>query len=521
MNRPESDMGKKPSPGYALLSVYDKTGLVEFARVLADAGYRLVSTGGTFAELQAAGLEVRQVSQVTGSPEILDGRVKTLHPAIHGGLLARRSEGGHLEQIAEQGITPVDVVVNNLYPFTDTVSVKGATLDDALENIDIGGPAMTRAAAKNFPDVIVVVDPADYERIGGMIASGGVPHAERRRLAAKAFQHVALYDTAISAYLRQDGQAEPEMPAELTVGLSLADIPRYGENPHQAGGVYSLPGESGGVANAGQLHGIGMSYLNYFDADSAWRIASGFPRHAVAIVKHANPCGLAVHEQQDEAYRRALAGDPVSAYGGIVGFNSVVTMPTVRAMRGVLFDVIVAPDYEPDAASTLKRRKRTRVLRVDAASHPQIEVRTISGGALVQTPDASADDPANWHVVSARRPTSREQADLEFAWQACRYVRSNAIVIAKDRSIAGMGAGQPNRVNSVEIAARAAGDQAVGAALASDAFFPFPDGVERAAEAGVTAIVQPGGSIRDDETTAAADRLGLAMAHTGVRHFLH
>ena len=260
MNRPESDMGKKPSPGYALLSVYDKTGLVEFARVLADVGYRLVSTGGTFAELQAAGLEVQQVSQVTGSPEILDGRVKTLHPAIHGGLLARRSEGGHMEQIAEHRITPVDVVVNNLYPFTDTVSVNGATLDDALENIDIGGPAMTRAAAKNFPDVIVVVDPADYERIGGMIASGGVPHAERRRLAAKAFQHVALYDTAISTYLRQDGQAVPEMPAELTVGLSLTDIPRYGENPHQTGGVYSLPGESGGVANAEQLLGIGMSY---------------------------------------------------------------------------------------------------------------------------------------------------------------------------------------------------------------------------------------------------------------------
>ena len=397
MNRPESEMGKKPSPGYALLSVYDKTGLVEFARVLADAGYRLVSTGGTFAELRAAGLEVQQVSQVTGSPEILDGRVKTLHPAIHGGLLARRSEDGHMEQIAEHRITPVDVVVNNLYPFTDTVSVNGATLDDALENIDIGGPAMTRAAAKNFPDVIVVVDPADYERIGGMIASGGVPFAERRQLAAKAFQHVALYDTAISMYLRQDGQAEPEMPAELTVGWSLADIPRYGENPHQAGGVYSLPGESGGVTNAEQLHGIGMSYLNYFDADSAWRIANGFPHHAVAIVKHANPCGLAVHEQQDEAYRRALAGDPVSAYGGIVGFNSVVTMPTVRAMRGILFDVIAAPDYEPDALEALKRRKRTRVLRVDAASDSQIEVRTISGGALVQTPDASADDPANWH----------------------------------------------------------------------------------------------------------------------------
>ena len=514
-------MNESPSPGYALLSVYDKTGLIEFARVLSNAGYRLISTGGTFADLSAAGLEVLQISEVTGSPEILDGRVKTLHPVIHGGMLARRSDGDHMEQIAEHHITPVDVVVNNLYPFTETVSRGGTTLDDALENIDIGGPAMTRAAAKNFPDVIVVVDPSDYERVGAQINSGGVPLDERRRLAAKAFQHVALYDTAISTYLRQHGQAGTDMPAELTVGWSLANIPRYGENPHQAGGVYALPGETGGVANADQLHGIDMSYLNYFDADSAWRIATGFQQHAVAIVKHANPCGLAVHEQQDEAFRRALAGDPVSAYGGIVGFNSVVTMPTVNAMKGVLFDVIVAPDYDPDALKALKRRKRTRVLRVDAAAATQIEARTISGGALVQTPDTAADDPATWKVVSARRPSESEQADLEFAWQACRYVRSNAILIAKDRSIVGMGAGQPNRVNSVALAAQAAGARASGAVLASDAFFPFADGIERAAEAGVTAIVQPGGSIRDDETTAAADRLGLAMVHTGVRHFLH
>ncbi len=514
-------MNERPNPGYALLSVYDKTELVEFARVLADVGYRLVSTGGTFSDLRAAGLEVLQVSEVTGSREILDGRVKTLHPAIHGGLLARRSESDHMEQITEHGITPVDIVVNNLYPFTETISGDEVTLEDALENIDIGGPAMTRAAAKNFPDVIIVVDPADYESVGKQITFGGVPLTERRRLAAKAFQHVALYDTAISTYLRQDGGSGVDMPAEFTVGWSLASIPRYGENPHQVGGIYSLPGESGGVANAEQLHGIGMSYLNYFDADSAWRIANGFPKHAVAIVKHANPCGLAVHEQQDVAFRLALAGDPISAYGGIVGFNSVVTTPTVNAMKGVLFDVIAAPDYELGALEALKRRKRTRVLRVNAASDSQVEVRTISGGALVQTPDTSVDDPAAWNVVSARKPTRSEQADLEFAWQACRFVRSNAILIAKDRSIAGMGAGQPNRVNSVALAAQAAGEQAIGAALASDAFFPFADGIERAAEAGVTAIVQPGGSIRDDETTEAADQLGLAMVHTGIRHFLH
>ena len=514
-------MNEAPTHGYALLSAYDRTGLFEFARVLSDAGYRLISTGGTLADLRAEGLEVIQVSEVTGSPEILDGRVKTLHPAIHGGLLARRSDGDHMEQIAEHRITPVDVVVNNLYPFTQTVSRDGVTLEDALENIDIGGPAMTRAAAKNFPDVIVVVDPSDYDSVGAQITSGGVPLDERRRLAAKAFQHVALYDTAISTYLRQDGRPEADMPAELTVGWSLANVPRYGENPHQTGGVYALPGETGGVANAEQLHGIDMSYLNYFDADSAWRIATGFPNDAVAIVKHANPCGLAVNEQQDEAFRRALAGDPVSAYGGIVGFNSIVTLATVTAMKGVLFDVIVAPDYEPDALEALKHRKRTRVLRVDAASVSQIEARTISGGALVQTPDTVTDDPATWKVVSARKPSECEQVDLEFAWQACRYVRSNAILIAKDRSIAGMGAGQPNRVNSVALAAQAAGDRASGAALASDAYFPFADGIERAAEAGVTAIAQPGGSIRDEETTAAADRLGLAMVHTGIRHFLH
>ncbi len=506
---------------YALLSVYDKTGIEQFGRTLADAGYRLISTGGTLETLRNAGLDVQQVAEVTGFPEILDGRVKTLHPAIHGGLLAKRSDPAHAEQLARRGISPIDVVANNLYPFTETVRRNNATLQNALENIDVGGPAMTRAAAKNFHDVIVVVDPSDYERVGRLISTGNVPLDERRKLAAKAFQHVALYDTSISTYLRADRRIGAHLPKELTAGWSLVRTPRYGENPHQTGGIYSSPGETGGVVNAEQLHGIEMSYLNYLDADAAWRAAFGFPQHAVAIVKHANPCGLAVRNRQEEAFRHALEGDPISAYGGIIGFNSVVTMTTVNAMRGLLSDVIVAPDYEADALKALKRRKRTRILRAAHPGNSLVDIRSISGGAIVQTPDDIPEDPSAWQVVTKRPPTDAEQADLEFAWQACKYVHSNAIVLAQDRAIVGMGAGQPNRVSSVEIAVRVARSRAAGSVLASDAFFPFQDGVELAAEAGVTAVIQPGGSIKDEEVTAAANRLGLAMIHTGVRHFLH
>jgi phosphoribosylaminoimidazolecarboxamide formyltransferase/IMP cyclohydrolase len=502
----------------ALLSVHDKRGLVEFARVLVSARYELISTGRTYRELTAAGLALSQVSDVTGAPEILDGRVKTLHPKVHGGILARRSLDSHMRQLDEQAIAPIDVVVCNLYPFVETVSRPGVSLEDVLDNIDIGGPAMVRAAAKNFADVVVVVDPDDYGRVGQMLAAGGVSQEERRRLAARAFQHVAVYDAAVAAYLSA-GHGEP--PQELPAGWRLVTRPRYGENPHQVAGIYANPGETGGVVNAEQLHGVEMSYLNYFDADGAWGTVSAFPRHAVAIVKHANPCGLAVHDDQAEAYKRALSGDPVSAYGGIVGFNSPVAAETANAMRGVLFDVIVAPDYEPAALHTLKSRKRTRVLRVKPAGAVRWHVRTVSGGALVQGPDEAVDDPAGWRVVTRRQPTERERQDLSFAWKACRFVHSNAIVLARDNMLVGMGAGQPNRVTSVFLAARVAGDKAKGSALASDAYFPFPDGVERAAEAGVVAIAQPGGSVRDDEVIAAADRLGLAMVFTGTRHFLH
>ena len=505
----------------ALLSVYDKTGIVEFARVLEGAGAELVSTGGTLGALQDAGLKARQVSEITGSPEILDGRVKTLHPTIHGGLLARRGRAEHMAELEEQGIGPIDVVVNNLYPFVDTVGRADATLEDALENIDIGGPTMIRSAAKNFPDVVIVVDPSDYGPVGEMIAGDGVPMEERRRLSAKAFQHVALYDTMVAAYLREGAADSARFPTELTAGWELLQPLRYGENPHQSGALYGVPGASGGLAHARQVHGIDMGYINYLDAEAAWEAAAGLPEHGVSIVKHANTCGLATHEDQAEAYRRALSGDPVSAYGGIAGFNTVVTAETARAMRGLLLDVIVAPGYEPAALETLKRRERCRVLEVSAGQPPPLTIHAMSGGAIVQTPDLIEEDPGAWKTVTKRSPTPEELADLGFAWKACRLIKSNAIVLVKDRTLIGMGAGQPNRVTSVHLALRAAGDAARGSVLASDAFFPFPDGIELAASGGAMAVAQPGGSLRDDEVIAAADERGLAMVFTGTRHFLH
>jgi len=509
----------------ALLSVYDKTGIVEFARVLEGAGVELISTGGTLKALQDAGLGARQVSEITGSPEILDGRVKTLHPTIHGGLLARRGNPAHLAQLEEHGIGPIDVVVCNLYPFVETIGRPEATLEDALENIDIGGPTMVRSAAKNHPDVVVVVDPGDYERVGQMLAGDGVPIEERRGLAAKAFQHVALYDTAVAAYLRGGADGSPDdgtsFPAELTVGWELLRPLRYGENPHQSGALYGLPGVGVGLAHARQLHGIDMGYINYLDAEAAWEAAQGLPQHSVSIVKHANTCGLATHEDQAEAYRRALSGDPVSAYGGIAGFNTVVTAATARAMRGLLLDVIVAPGYEPAALEVLKRRERCRVLEVSPGPPPPLAIHAVSGGAIVQTPDVIEEDSSKWKAVTKRAPTPEELADLDFAWKACRLIKSNSIVVVKDRTLLGMGAGQPNRVNSVHLALRAAGDNASGSVLASDAFFPFADGIELAASGGVTAVAEPGGSLRDEEVIAAADEHGMAMVFTGIRHFLH
>ena len=515
----------------ALLSPYDKTGLVEFARVLANIGFELLSTGGTAAMLKNAGLEILEVASITGEPEILDGRVKTLHPRIHGGLLGKRDNPEHVSEMKEHGIEGIDVVVNNLYPFQQVIANPDSTLDDALENIDIGGPAMTRAAAKNFQDVVIIVDPSDYSEIGNMLAAGGVPLESRRRLAAKAFQHIAVYDTVISAYLRDNDISSKDkssfFPEELTFGWNRVAIPRYGENPHQAGGIYATPGEMGGIVNAKQLHGIDMSYLNYFDADAAWVSANSFSliasaqEHCVSIVKHANPCGLAIDGDQSEAYIKALAGDPVSAFGGIVGFNSKITVKTAEAMVGTLFDVIVAPGFEQEALEIFRQRKRTRVIEVTPSSVPLMTVRNVTGGVLVQQPDDISEDETSWTVVSKKSPTDDQLRDMAFAWKACQLVHSNAIVFAKDFALKGMGAGQPNRAISVYLAGRSAGENAKGCVMASDAFFPFPDGIENAAKAGAEAIVQPGGSVKDSDVIEAADRLGLVMLFTGTRHFYH
>ena len=518
----------------ALLSVYDKTGLVDLARTLADTGCELVSTGGTAGTLAGAGLPVTQVADLTGSPEILDGRVKTLHPTVHGGILARRDLASHQAELESHGIGTIDVVVGNLYPFVETVSAENVTLQDALENIDIGGPTMIRAAAKNFPSVLVLVDPGDYGWVSERIAERGLPAPysdtgsetafsmdERRELARKAYQHVALYDTAVARYLT--GDTESTSWPELTFGYDrVADL-RYGENPHQKATLYASSLSSGGIVRAEKLHGIDMSYTNYLDADAAWRVVSDFSEPAVTVIKHTNPCGLAIHSDQPTAYQRAFEGDSISAYGGIVGFNRPVTRATADAMRGVLYDIIVAPDYEEDALKVLRRRRRTRILRIDPekglATH--LDLRLVTGGALVQATDNIDEDASAWQVVTEISPTDEQLCDLAFAWRAAKHIKSNTIVLAKDGTLVGMGAGQPNRVTSVHLALRIAGDKARGSVLASDAYFPFPDNIEMAAEGGVTAIAQPGGSIRDDECIEAANRLGIAMVTTGTRHFRH
>ena len=514
----------------AILSVFDKTGVVDFGRALADAGMELVSTGGTYRELKGAGLPVSPVSDVTGFPEIMDGRVKTLHPVVHGGILARRDNAGDMAQLAEHGIAPVDLVAVNLYPFSETIARPGVELAEALENIDIGGPTMVRAAAKNHPHVIVAVDPGDYGWLAERIAGGGtaaVTPDERRALAAKAFAHVSTYDATIAEYLgapveENDGAG---LPQTVAVGFErLAEL-RYGENPHQSGALYTEAGDSAasGVAHAEQLGGKALSFNNLLDADAAWRIVSDFDEGAVVVIKHNNPCGLATDEDQAVAYGRAFDGDPVSAYGGIVGLNRTVTAEAARAMKGVFYEVVVAPGYDPDALEVLTSRKNLRILLVKPtpSGRSKPEIRRISGGLLVQDADEIAEDPAEWSVVTEQRPTGEQLADLAFAWKAAKHVKSNAIVLARNRAIVGMGAGQPNRLNSIHLAVRAAGERAAGCVLASDAFFPFADNVEMAAEAGVTAMVQPGGSIRDEDVVAAANRLGLSMVFSGVRHFRH
>lgn len=515
----------------AILTPYDKTGLAPFAAALVRLGWEIFSTGNTERILREEGVAVRPVTELTGFPEILDGRVKTLHPGVHGGLLARRDLPAHMDELATHGLLPVDMLVGGLYPFRETVA-RGAGLTEVLENIDIGGPAMIRAAAKNFQAVLPIVDPADYDGVLAALSAGEVAHDERRRLAAKAFAHVAAYDTAVAEYLR--GAHEP-FPATLSHAWVKRGDLRYGENPHQRGAVYRslgiTPGADDGVATAELLHGKEMSWVNYIDAAGAWDAVWDFDRPAVVIVKHATPCGVAVRDDVLQAYELALAGDPVSAYGGIIAFNRVIDeqlATTIREVRNPvsgmrqLYDVLIAPEYTDGGLRVLRgKSKDLRLLRARPPRQGGPRIRQISGGLLVHDDDTFGPEEFTPRVVTERAPTEDEARDLAFAWRVCKHVKSNAIVIAHDEAAVGIGAGQTNRVNSVMLAARGAGERARGGALASDAYFPFADGLDAAAAAGVSAVAQPGGSVRDDEVIAAANRAGVAMVFTGARHFRH
>ncbi len=508
----------------AILSVSDKTGLDSFALELASLGWEIFSTGGTKKSLAAAGVPVHGISDITGFPEILDGRVKTLHPMVHGGILARRDKDDHMAQLVKSGITPIDMVVVNLYPFVQTVSKGDVTLETALENIDIGGPAMIRASAKNFPGVIIVTDPADYSLILDKLKGGGLSLDDRKKLAQKAFQHTASYDTAIAQYLWQGNEGFPE---NMTISFKKRYGLRYGENPHQPAAFYAeqqVGAGNTGITWAEQLWGKELSFNNILDADSAWATATDFPSPTVAIIKHTNPCGLASADDVASAYRRAFDGDPVSAYGGIVAVNRTLTDEMAEAMRGTFYEISIAPDYEEAALEILKKRKDLRILKAKlpvVEEHPPLDYRRVKGGLLVQQTDIMPDDAMTLKTATERVPTESELADLLFAFRAIKHIKSNAIALVKDRMLLGMGAGQPNRVTSVDIAVKRAGEKSKGSVMASDAMFPFSDSVMQAAAAGVTAIIQPGGSIRDEDSIKAADENGIAMVFTGVRHFLH
>ena len=512
----------------AIISVSDKSGVTEFARELSRLGFEIFSTGGTKKALSDAGVPVKSVSEITGFPEILDGRVKTLHPAVHGGLLAKRNLPEHMQELERNNIQPIDMVVVNLYPFVQTVSREGVILDEALENIDIGGPTMLRASAKNFPGVIVIVDPADYNVVLEKLKSGDISLDERKRLAQKAFQHVALYDTAISQYLRQDINGFPE---DMTIALKKRYDLRYGENPHQPAAFYAEQivdtKQDSGITWAKQLWGKELSFNNILDADSTWSAAVDFAEPTVAIVKHTNTCGLASHPDIAEAYRRAFSGDTVSAFGGIVAGNRTVNKEMAEAMREVFYEIVIAPEYDADALDVLKKKKNLRILHAELppayGDTPigYLDYRRVKGGLLVQASDSLAEKDVKLKTVTKREPTAKELEDLLFAWRAVKHIKSNAILLVKDKMIIGMGAGQPNRVVSAEIASKKAGEKSKGSVMASDAMFPFPDTVEQAAVAGATAIIQPGGSIRDEDSIKAADKYNIAMVLTGVRHFLH
>jgi phosphoribosylaminoimidazolecarboxamide formyltransferase/IMP cyclohydrolase len=474
----------------AIVSVSDKTGVADFAQGLSQLGFEVFSTGGTKRALVGAGVPVKSVSEITGFPEILDGRVKTLHPMVHGGILANRKIPAHMEELKKHKIEEINLVAVNLYPFVQTVAKEGVTLDEALENIDIGGPTMIRASAKNFPSVIVVVDPADYPLVLEKLKGKGLDLAERKRLAQKAFQHTAVYDTAIAQYLRKDTEGFPE---EMTIAMRKRYGLRYGENPHQQAAFYAelVAGakQNTGITWAKQLGGKELSFNNILDADAAWGAAVDFAAPTVAVIKHTNPCGLASHGDIAEAYRRAFSGDSVAAFGGIVASNRPVTLAMAEAMKPVFYEIVIAPGYEQEALKLLQRKKDLRILEAELPPGygkeecGYTDYRRVKGGFLVQNSDSVPEKQVNMKVVTRRAPTAKEKGDLLFAWRACKHVKSNAIMLVKDKMVTGMGAGQPSRIISARIAIEKAGDKVKGSVLASDAMFPFPDVVEAAAEA--------------------------------------
>ncbi|SIQ09772.1 bifunctional phosphoribosylaminoimidazolecarboxamide formyltransferase/IMP cyclohydrolase [Micromonospora avicenniae] len=509
----------------ALVSVYDKTGLVELAQALHAAGVEIVSTGSTAATIAGAGVPVTAVETVTGFPEVLDGRVKTLHPKVHAGLLADLRKQSHVDQLDELGVAAFDLLVSNLYPFQATVA-SGAGLDECVEQIDIGGPAMVRAAAKNHASVAVVTDPSAYPVLLAALEAGGFTLTQRRALAARAFADIAEYDVAVANWCAVQLSGEPEWPGFAGLALRADRALRYGENPHQAAALYTDPDAPAGLAQAEQLHGKEMSYNNYVDADAAWRAANDFTdQPAVAIIKHANPCGIAIGVDVAEAHRKAHACDPVSAYGGVIAVNRPVSVELARQVADIFTEVVVAPEFDAGAVEILQAKKNIRLLRAPAWNPPAAEWRQVSGGVLVQMADridAAGDDPATWQLAAGDPADEETLRDLVFAWRAVRAVKSNAILLAKDGATVGVGMGQVNRVDSAQLAVRRAGaDRASGSVCASDAFFPFADGPKILIEAGVRAIVQPGGSIRDEEVIAAAKEAGVTMYLTGTRHFFH
>jgi phosphoribosylaminoimidazolecarboxamide formyltransferase / IMP cyclohydrolase len=517
----------------ALVSVYDKTGLDALARVLNEAGVEIVSTGSTAATITAAGIPVTPVEQVTGFPECLDGRVKTLHPAVHAGLLADLREPEHTAQLGKLQIAPFELLVSNLYPFTQAVA-SGAPPQECVEQIDIGGPAMVRAAAKNHANVAVVTSPDGYADVAAAVAAGGFTLEQRRRLAAQAFAHTARYDAAIASWFAADYAPDevaqqtgwPDMTASV---WSRGEVLRYGENPHQRAALYRpANGPAGGIAAAEQLHGKAMSYNNYVDGDAAWRAAHEFAGPCVAIVKHSNPCGIALGADIADAHRKANACDPVSAFGGVIAANRAVTAELARQIAEIFTEVLIAPGFDAEALEILSKSKNLRLLRgepaVSGGSGPDVEWRRISGGLLRQTADNAAepaDNPENWQLVAGTAVSGDALADLAFAWRACRGVKSNAILLASGGASVGVGMGQVNRVDSARLAVARAGDRAAGSVAASDAYFPFPDGLQVLTDAGVRAIAEPGGSIRDGLVIEAAQDAGVSLYFTGIRHFWH